>query len=114
MRISDWSSDVCASDLISARRLGSRRAILRQRSRHDCQHHYSTRSCEKISCPGRDSTKLHLVTLSASFLSCAATGPDRAPDSASPSTQDRKRVVTGRGMYVRYDLDGRLNRNKKK
>src|SRR3546814_19907857 len=85
MRISDWSSDVCSSDLQPADRRRSL-AAERQREAHSVverrmvkifQHDAGLRDGE----PGR--------------------GVDR------PDAVDRKSVVTGKSVSVRVDLGGR-------
>src|SRR3546814_13250969 len=114
MRISDWSSDVCSSDLSAGKR-GS--------------------PCWKSSCDSSGSSSRPSAPRSIRALRfrswvppCAtsvARQPDRslresggamrlrrlAPQSAS---QDRKRVVEGTSVSVRVDLGGRRIYKKKK
>src|SRR3546814_15519833 len=81
MRISDWSSDVCSSDLIAVR--GDLLRLLRQ---HAVQR---ARQFEAAEIEG-----------------LAAAHVDLAGDSALDHV-DRKSVVSGKSVSVRVDLGGR-------
>src|SRR3546814_11163109 len=85
MRISDWSSDVCSSDLGSWRRPSPARAC-RFPPRADKRN---------ARCP-----------------SCRRSLPPQSPDDRG--SQDRKSVVKGKSVSVRVDLGGRrINKTKK-
>src|SRR3546814_14577601 len=85
MRISDWSSDVCSSDLIVVR---------------PPRHRASGRR------PARDQPRPDLRARGAAAL-------DRAPHRPGPADPlrrrrpDRKSVVLGKSVTVRVDLGGR-------
>src|SRR3546814_16478372 len=97
MRISDWSSDVCSSDLyfrcpqpglqapeIAAPLHSHSHPTTRYRSRRTCHHHSQAR---------------------------------RRRESHQAEQIDRKRVVSGKSVSVRVDLGGRRiikKKNKKK
>src|SRR3546814_16018879 len=84
MRISDWSSDVCASDLAA-----QRRATGRGRARPSSR---SGRRAAAIAAPA------------------AGSRPGRPGARRSPT--DRKSVVSGKSVSVRVDLGGRRILNK--
>src|SRR3546814_21134204 len=79
MRISDWSSDVCSSDLIS-RRIGRQPA------------------CSKRGCSPTYRTHQRRSELEA---------PCRLRRQGQAAGQDRKSVVWGKSVSVRVDLVGR-------
>src|SRR3546814_11688250 len=101
MRISDWSSDVCSSDLLQGRMPRIDRtgwcALEISRLKPLLQAGGVKRS------PGRA-----LVVLLVLQLVACATGPDGDAANASTITghEDRKRVLTGRSVSVRVDLGG--------
>src|SRR3546814_11571194 len=108
MRISDWSSDVCSSDLFECRRGRRTRGVdvVRHRPRPelgDRQHRTLT--------PPANATTTDL----------AGARPRRAP--AQPRTHcanvpyrygDRKSVVSGKSVSVSLDIGGRRIIKKKK
>src|SRR3546814_9418898 len=88
MRISDWSSDVCSSDL-SARRVRPGRVVLAfRRAQAECR----TALADPDALPQRQSDK-------------AGNRRDQ---------EDRKSVVSGKSVSVRVDLGGRRIIKKKK
>src|SRR3546814_16358525 len=100
MRISDWSSDVCSSDLLLSRYADSGRdchLVLRLRSRN-------TR-------PTRHSCTL-LVWRHAVPLRVASPHPAcscHLRRCARINREDRKSVVKGKSVSVRVDIGGRRN-----
>src|SRR3546814_20650632 len=107
MRISDWSSDVCSSDLNHPRRTGlarrareafphDRRRDLRRTSRHDRHQKRPRRIAMKPA--------LFLTPL----LGLAACTP------AAPDPRDRKSAREGKSVSVRVDTEcGRIIKKKK-
>src|SRR3546814_20257571 len=107
MRISDWSSDVCSSDLRPAGRTSAGSGFPKNRSPRS------------VACAAHDSYGQGIVTwpgwpppppgeppaLPARWL--------QAPLPIAPPT-DRKGVVSGKGVSVRVDLGGRRIIKKKK
>src|SRR3546814_12430118 len=99
MRISDWSSDVCSSDLSSPRKRGPISRPSRQRNRQELGPRFrggddenkDTSSCQKFSFPTK-----WIPRPPRSFV-----------HAASRSTRDRKSVVEGKSGSVRGDLGGR-------
>src|SRR3546814_10970530 len=79
MRISDWSSDVCSSDLRNARR------VLADQSRSAASRRASS--------------------IGVAVPTKARTSPTRSAESAEK--RDRKSVVEGKSVSVRVDLGGR-------
>src|SRR3546814_16298105 len=123
MRISDWSSDVCSSDLLPSRGLardGCRDGALRPNGRAGARCDVARLFCEA----GRGSHGRGGACTRASHPICAAairtltvvlpcdprmTRP-RSWDSLALSTsQDRKYLVYGNGVSIRVDLGGRAN-----
>src|SRR3546814_19753885 len=94
MRISDWSSDVCSSDLAAARH-GSRAGAARSKNPSP------RRARGAPSCPGGNWSPPH----------GARRGRTRKEPGGSrstpPSRGDRKRVEKGKRVSVRVDLGGR-------
>src|SRR3546814_15096073 len=93
MRISDWSSDVCSSDLIAISAAGA------------------------LVDDGDDATRLTgtNVALAAAAIGATDNRVDTAADALSAAaTGDRKRVVLGKGVSVRVDRGGRRIMKKKK
>src|SRR3546814_20152744 len=90
MRISDWSSDVCSSDLLSV-------ALYRQ-----------------VAPPWLSPAPLPCVA--PTFLDVVKPRRGHLADSPSPpvSHADRKTVVYGKSVSVRVDLGGRRILNKQK
>src|SRR3546814_17234521 len=107
MRISDWSSDVCSSDLtLRAREYRGCHTHRFRRSAKN-QHRCRTRACGKYG--------------ARPFSVCPAPPTrDAAPNVASrrrydqASASDRKSVVWGKSVSVRVDLGGRRIIKKKK
>src|SRR3546814_18769320 len=98
MRISDWSSDVCSSDLASGNDPRSPRNATIPRRRADAARVRNTRP--------------------RSWSGCARTGAGAAGIAAKarPASrrEDRKSVVEGKSGSVRVDLGGRRIIKKKK
>src|SRR3546814_16909099 len=90
MRISDWSSDVCSSDLA--------RGIAEPRSRAGARRRHARH---------RDGPLRVLLSGSAAATDRCGTGQTRA-------LLDRKSVVEGKGVSERVDLGGRRIIKKKK
>src|SRR3546814_15399198 len=87
MRISDWSSDVCSSDLVARRpggkapfEQGARGGIAHRRRRRSGQHHHQP---APLALGGADEVVTRLAGI------------------------DRKSVVEGKSVSVRVDLGGR-------
>src|SRR3546814_20718796 len=98
MRISDWSSDVCSSDLRDltggrAHRRGDRRLL--ETGRHDRHPRWARRPRDGV----RAGVALHLSVEPAD----AHPGPGPGRDGRT----DRKSVVQGKSVSVRVDLGGR-------
>src|SRR3546814_18186846 len=91
MRISDWSSDVCSSDLSRRRRIPSP-------------------STTWSSCGAATAAMQGRLRALRSMLS----GSPGSPGSASTDRTDRKSVVEGKRVSVRVDLGGRRIIKKKK
>src|SRR3546814_12223483 len=113
MRISDWSSDVCSSDLgLGARQPVLGLALKLRITDEDRQHHLA--AVEYIL--GGDLSRLFLPDQFAEraqpFGQCGA--QPRFVRAARRSREDRKRVVTGRREEVRVDLGGGRTLKKKK
>src|SRR3546814_11699093 len=98
MRISDWSSDVCSSDL-SARLRASRSATS------------YLRPIAAMNAGSIGDGSLRTVGGGPIRSDPCASGPFRAAreslSGASPSVRDRKSVVSGKSVSVRVDLGGR-------
>src|SRR3546814_19678970 len=87
MRISDWSSDVCSSDLCLALKAGRESGKQRRaNARNDGQHHHL------------DARGNHIAEYTLGQERCLV--PER-------KRQDRKSVVEGKSVSVRVDLGGR-------
>src|SRR3546814_13887375 len=107
MRISDWSSDVCSSDL-------KRRARAEQRGR--CQGDWGAGPGD----PALD--RRHHTPATGAFAGPASRRPcthrynagnTRRVSKVEEMTPDRKRVVKGKSVAVRVDLGGRRTITKK-
>src|SRR3546814_19436562 len=138
MRISDWSSDVCSSDLIA---IGDAdpRLVMRGVIEADVVADGGVRPW--IACGGlrlcrprhqredraRQNMPLHMFPfffLRTVIGACDTEGPEQGPEGALPddkydlillSHQDRKSVVRGKSGSVRVDPGGRsINKKKKK
>src|SRR3546814_19717886 len=105
MRISDWSSDVCSSDLAAGVELLGRRAARHDRGAYPrdpvglCRQYL-----QRLGFPARQ------------VLAGLSAGNDR-PAGASAQRcgrGDRKSVVSGKSVSVRVDLGGRRSIKKKK
>src|SRR3546814_17475534 len=120
MRISDWSSDVCSSDLRFLRRAGT--VTMTQEC---CSPSHSTSKPSALKAATMRSAEplpwlkytLSSVTsrLLQPVLLTMADLPSSAQRSAPPwpPKLDRKRVVSGKRVSVRVDLGGRRNIKKK-
>src|SRR3546814_20722886 len=118
MRISDWSSDVCSSDLLSDRKVASAawtsvRALLERARRlaalgTSCEipsRAIVMLSSTKLPAGGPDTGTLSIPSPSLGAGSCPAAGIADRPASAP---RDRKTSVEGQGVYVRVDHGGGL------
>src|SRR3546814_20228655 len=83
MLISDWSSDVCSSDLLVHRNIGLPADVW---SRHDRDHHLRARTWPH---PAGDAR------------------PAEGRGSGGGHRKDRKSVVSGKSVSVRVDCGGR-------
>src|SRR3546814_12908905 len=83
MRISDWSSDVCSSDLIVGAGAVSLPSV------------YAVDAVDPIAVPARTAP---------SVAPASARAPPTAAPPASIVTPDRKSVVEGKSVSVRVDL----------
>src|SRR3546814_10973288 len=113
MRISDWSSDVCSSDLV------------RHRDLHPCARAYpgfagrsgGTQACGAAQGDHRRAARtrisLHLQS-APPFLPLPAQFPALCDPGSGKSRDDRKSVVSGKSVSVRVDLGGRRIIKKKK
>src|SRR3546814_20502803 len=105
MRISDWSSDVCSSDLRKGQRFVPELAVDEARieaaSRCDPRRHH--RELERIDAD---------IALSDDRVERVRGGPSLVVFPHLP--RDRKRVVSGQSVSVRVDLGGRRIIKKKK
>src|SRR3546814_11853493 len=100
MRISDWSSDVCSSDLPQRNEDGGR---------CDPEHHRFIRHH-----PAHDETSSCLILPSSRSRRPRATWPRSGRGSSPSPTRDRKSVVEGKSVSVRVDLGGGRIIKKKK
>src|SRR3546814_16956932 len=98
MRISDWSSDVCSSDLLPARR-SARAYDAPPRGRARRQH--DPRDARRRSARARLGGNLSLLALCKLYQ-------------RPPARRDRKSVVEGKRVSVRVDLGGGRIFKKKK
>src|SRR3546814_20743029 len=112
MRISDWSSDVCSSDLADQRRAldrGGHLAVLDQVGLRGREHELAAGD----------------VDLAAAEIDGVEAALHRGDDlirlavaaqhvGVGHARQDRKSVVSGKSVYVRVDLGGRRFITKKK
>src|SRR3546814_6341165 len=89
MRISDWSSDVCSSDLAAAVEVAAVEVI--EGGRALALH------------GGGSSLRFHAIWLRDNALDAAT----RSPENGQRLLTDRKSVVLGQSVYVRVDLGGR-------
>src|SRR3546814_11411151 len=111
MRISDWSSDVCSSDLL--RHLGRGEAFKRRRQerRRHLQICHPARRHRRRPAAGARDRGAHRPGDGGSGTrlsdACGRAGRD-GPDG------DRKSVVEGKSVSVRVDLGGRRTIKKKK
>src|SRR3546814_19482063 len=96
MRISDWSSDVCSSDLIIV--YGATGFTGRLVAEYLSQHYAGRADAPKWAMAGRSADKLAEVR-------------DLV---GAPAGTDRKSVVEGKSVSVRVDLGGRRIIKKKK
>src|SRR3546814_19358163 len=107
MRISDWSSDVCSSDLPQRRDLAQRRG----QSREIVLARKFDRAprCEVIG------LKLAIEQREAAVFEASDQPGERDLRGVGLPAQDRKRVVSGKSGAVRVELGGRrILKNKKK
>src|SRR3546814_15100682 len=98
MRISDWSSDVCSSDLGGRRVVAQRRASVRLRRGGDGQGRASVPA--GAACGACGTQRRTGRGISARFAAAGPLRPGRV-------LIDRKSVVEGKSVSVRVDLGGR-------
>src|SRR3546814_6067381 len=110
LRISDWSSDVCSSDLLQG-------DFLTATFQHEALGPRGT---------PEDTTVLYLVTRGHSLAQSLLPAihrfdpaehlpqPEAEADDGKEARQDRKSVVEGKSVYIRVDLGGRRSIKKKK
>src|SRR3546814_13948054 len=105
MRISDWSSDVCSSDLATASAARDQHAHLRGLHRRELERITTGRGC---GIRFKESRKAD--------MSSSAAAPSSSPRTRRPRPcrSDRKSVVEGKSVYTRVDLGGRRIITKKK
>src|SRR3546814_15074866 len=103
MRISDWSSDVCSSDLLAGQYAEKARVAARNVRRDGMD---SLKTDEKKGLFGEDERKRHETEVQK--LTDSTIGDIDA------TTQDRKSVVKGKSVSVSVDLGGRGIIKKKK
>src|SRR3546814_13062276 len=103
MRISDWSSDVCSSDLLGGRAAGGSGSALRpaDNAQHSTGKRRLTPQALLARSVGRPLRRRHSPPSPGRRHPCVA---DR----------DRKSVVSGKSVSVRVDLGGRRIIKKKK
>src|SRR3546814_15698197 len=97
MRISDWSSDVCSSDL--GKQPGSAAAIDRQRLLPLVLH------CQGIEHPNRHQQTEDMAEQDEKDADMEQHRPPH--QLLAPQELDRKSVVSGKSVSVRVDLGGR-------
>src|SRR3546814_15120005 len=98
MRISDWSSDVCSSDLIAAGRLAGKHDARRREAEIE---HGLVRAFAIVERRGETVERRQPII---------RTEADRVEFTAQP---DRQSVVEGEGVSVSVDLGGRRSIKKK-
>src|SRR3546814_12495114 len=94
MRISDWSSDVCSSDLQHRRNLAE--LPLRHRHRDDDRDHEGDRALDRRGRRGE-----RAFTARREFVG------EEEDEQRPEIDQDRKSVVEGKSVSVRVDIGGR-------
>src|SRR3546814_11083534 len=104
MRISDWSSDVCSSDLRRARSPARRSRALQPRSASRCAAEPPSQQLDVYGSPGGRSRP----------CSTARPAPPCGRGGLVQRPEDRKSVVEGKSVSVRLDLGGRRCIKKKK
>src|SRR3546814_13419379 len=109
MRISDWSSDVCSSDLVFAISSASAR-LLRPKSKRTVLSANSTK-CSYLQKKTPPPRTLKVAAHRSVSSSIALAPSERLP---VRKTSDRKSGVSGKSVSVRVDLGGRLIIKKKK
>src|SRR3546814_20042037 len=97
MRISDWSSDVCSSDLPTL----PIPPALRGRSQLARNSHLSDNT------PDSGDTAAKRVRKPRATKAAKAPATPDAPAAPTPAPTDRKRVVEGKSVSVRVDHGGR-------
>src|SRR3546814_13656485 len=111
MRISDWSSDVCSSDLLAPRKPGASPTISRRAStdpKLDTGALWKAGNAARLAC--RNAARRGQCGQSRS----GAAGSTRSVTLMRARRPDRKRVVSGKSVSVRVDLGGRRIIKKKK
>src|SRR3546814_14468961 len=109
MRISDWSSDVCSSDLRYLSRTHSPGCLL------FCDSSI-TDGCQQVQDDGAFDRRAvgheAFESPAMTFISVGSTGVGEA-DHAVTAAGDRKSVVSGKSVSVRVELGGRRSVKKK-
>src|SRR3546814_11544442 len=115
MRISDWSSDVCSSDLHGARG-GDRRSCARVRGgRGSVRQRQSAIDAEARPCPRRRAARLRARRADGRRI-CPAAGQEsnrrhrqrgEGTGAGDAARVNRQRVVEGKRVTVRVELGGR-------
>src|SRR3546814_19095584 len=122
MRISDWSSDVCSSDLAGRARRSTGGDAPDQAGARSRKHHESRQDpaeltegcCDRGLAAGSDG---RLQGLAASAANDGVTGIHRSMDAYAGSSfagSDRTSVEEGNSVSERVALDGRRTMQKKK
>src|SRR3546814_15804038 len=110
MRISDWSSDVCSSDLGGARWRKSRSTL---RQPISTRSRTRARTCPLRRKPGDSNEGSYSCGRIRHPHKRGKLGPPEAAG-RNRRTADRKSVVRGKRVSVRVDVGGRRNNKKKK
>src|SRR3546814_10999176 len=116
MRISDWSSDVCSSDLRNRRRSLHDHQSRRQNGRHPApnnRHIFRRRNYPAYPCRPRCGV-LYQNSCPVSHFRFVPIRSGLSDGRTSYNTRDRKSVVYGTSVSVRVGLGGRSLMKKKK
>src|SRR3546814_18171977 len=107
MRISDWSSDVCSSDL--AAQGPEHRTV---RLVHRSAHHRTVPGCVRHRSAGRH-VDAELAARAVGHHTELHAADRPLPDADHADPLDRKRVVSGKSVSVRVDIGGGRHMKKK-
>src|SRR3546814_15584468 len=103
MRISDWSSDVCSSDLLTAEQVATQWKVSREdQDAFALQSHQRALAAQQAGEFTDEILPIDVVRRTPNLHTGKVT-----------EQQDRKSVVWGKSGSVRVDLGGRRNNNKK-